>query len=207
MNVHVAPFAQAIAAGVDAVMTAHMVVEAVLTRLLREELGFEGLVVTDALNMAALADFWSQDEIAVMALQAGADVLLMPDNLPVAYEGVLDAVRSGVITRNASKTPSCAFSRPSTTGACSTIRSRTPTLWEPRWATRNTLPQPRKWRGAPPRSWRTAPGTAPRYGRYRKRSGGRAHSGKHLRGGGAAERARPEHTTLQTVSTSPTSAQ
>jgi beta-N-acetylhexosaminidase len=111
MNVHVAPFAQAIAAGVDAVMTAHMVVEAVdpdlpstlsrkvLTGLLREEFGFEGLVVTDALNRAALADFWSQDEIAVMALQAGADVLPMPDNLPVAYEGVIDAVRSGVISK------------------------------------------------------------------------------------------------------------
>ena len=111
MNVHVAPFAQAIDAGVDAVMTAHMVVEAVdpdlpstlsekvLTGLLREELGFEGLVVTDALNMAALADFWTQDEIAVMALQAGADVLLMPEDLPLAYEGVLDAVRSGVISK------------------------------------------------------------------------------------------------------------
>ncbi|MGH2698041.1 MAG: glycoside hydrolase family 3 N-terminal domain-containing protein [Actinomycetota bacterium] len=111
MNVHVAPFAKAIAAGVDAVMTAHMVVEAVdpdlpstlsrkvLTGLLREELGFEGLVVTDALNMAALADFWTQDEIAVMALQAGADVLLMPEDLPLAYEGVLEAVRSRVISK------------------------------------------------------------------------------------------------------------
>lgn len=106
MGVHVAPFRQAIEGGVDAVMTAHMVVEAVdpdlpstlsrdvLTGLLREELGFDGLIVTDALNMAALTQFWTQDEIAVRALEAGADVLLMPDDLPLAYQGVLDAVRS-----------------------------------------------------------------------------------------------------------------
>src|SRR5690606_1779867 len=66
----------------------------VLTGLLREELGFDGLIVTDALNMAALTQFWTQDEIAVRALEAGADVLLMPDDLPLAYQGVLDAVRS-----------------------------------------------------------------------------------------------------------------
>jgi beta-N-acetylhexosaminidase len=110
MNVHVSPFAAAIEDGVDAIMTAHMVVTAVdpdlpstiserfLTGLLREELGYDGLIVTDALNMAALANFWTQDEIAAMALEAGADVLLMPGNLPVAYQGVLDAVASGRIT-------------------------------------------------------------------------------------------------------------
>jgi beta-N-acetylhexosaminidase len=111
MDVHVAPFAEAVDAGADAVMTAHMVVEAidpempatlsdkVLTGLLREDLGFDGLIVTDALEMAALAEFWDSDEIAVMALQAGADVLLMPDDMDLAYEGVLEAVRSGEISR------------------------------------------------------------------------------------------------------------
>lgn len=110
MEVHVAPFARAIDAGVDAVMTAHMVVPAIdpdlpstlsydfLTGLLREELGFDGLIVTDALNMAALANFWTQDQIAVMAIEAGADVLLMPADLPLAYQGVLDAVKSGRIS-------------------------------------------------------------------------------------------------------------
>ena len=110
MDVHVTPFAEAIDAGADAVMTAHMVVDAidpempatlsedVLTGLLREELGFDGLIVTDALNMAALADFWDDDEIAVMALEAGADVLLMPGDLPEAYDGVLEAVQSGEIS-------------------------------------------------------------------------------------------------------------
>jgi beta-N-acetylhexosaminidase len=111
MNVHVAPFARAIDAGVDAIMTAHIVVtalddempstlsERVLTGLLREELGFDGLIVTDALNMDAVADQeLSQDEVAVRALEAGADVLLMPDDLPVAYQGVLDAVESGRVS-------------------------------------------------------------------------------------------------------------
>jgi beta-N-acetylhexosaminidase len=109
MNVHVAPFARAIRAGTDAVMTAHMVVDAVdpdlpttlsrdvLTGLLRQELGFDGLIVTDALEMGALAPFWTQREIAVMALQAGADVLLLPSDLDEAMDGVLDAVRSGQI--------------------------------------------------------------------------------------------------------------
>lgn len=106
MRVHVEPFRRAIEGGVDAVMTAHIVVDAidpdlpatlshkVLTGLLREELGFDGLIVTDALNMAALTQHWPQDEIAVRALEAGADVLLMPEDLPLAYQGVLDAVRS-----------------------------------------------------------------------------------------------------------------
>lgn len=111
MNVHVAPFAQAIDAGVDAIMTAHIVVTAlddempstlsqrVLTGLLREELGFDGLIVTDALNMDAVADQeLSQDEVVVRALEAGADVLLMPDDLPVAYQGVLDAVEAGRVS-------------------------------------------------------------------------------------------------------------
>lgn len=110
MDVHVAPFAEAMEQGADAVMTAHMVVEAidpdmpatlsrdVLTGLLRDELGFEGLIVTDALEMGALAEFWDDDEIAVMALEAGADVLLMPGDMDQAYEGVLDAVRSGQIS-------------------------------------------------------------------------------------------------------------
>jgi beta-N-acetylhexosaminidase len=110
MDVHVAPFARAIDDGVDAVMTAHMVVTAVdpdlpstlspkfLTGLLRDGLGFDGLIVTDALNMAALADFWTQDEIAVMALEAGADVLLLPADLQLAYDGVIEAIDTGRIS-------------------------------------------------------------------------------------------------------------
>jgi beta-N-acetylhexosaminidase len=109
MNVHVAPFARAIDAGADAVMTAHMVVESVdpdlpstlspalLTGLLREELGFNGLIVTDALEMGALTPFWTQREISVMALEAGADVLLLPSDLDEAIDGVMDAVESGRI--------------------------------------------------------------------------------------------------------------
>jgi beta-N-acetylhexosaminidase len=113
MNVHVAPFKQAIDAGVDAVMTAHMVVEVIddelpstlsrefLTGLLREELGFDGLIVTDALNMAAVERELGlgQDDVAVMAFEAGADVLLLPADFQLAYRGVLEAVRSGEISK------------------------------------------------------------------------------------------------------------
>jgi beta-N-acetylhexosaminidase len=110
MDVHVAPFAQAIDADVDAVMTAHMIVNVFdpdmpttlshdfLTGLLREELAFDGLIVTDALEMGALTPFWTQAEIAVLALEAGADVLLLPLDLQEAYDGVMDAVKSGRIS-------------------------------------------------------------------------------------------------------------
>ncbi|MDU2064638.1 MAG: glycoside hydrolase family 3 protein [Sporomusaceae bacterium] len=69
----------------------------VTTKLLREELGYEGVVITDALEMKAIAKHFGAKQAALMALQAGADILLMPENLPEAYEAVLTAVRSGRI--------------------------------------------------------------------------------------------------------------
>ncbi len=100
------PFESAIASGVEAIMTAHIVVpalddsgrpatlsEPILTEVLREDLGYEGVVITDALNMDALEQF-GQDRVPVEAIKAGADVLLMPPDMEVAYNAVLDAVRS-----------------------------------------------------------------------------------------------------------------
>ncbi|MFD1150566.1 glycoside hydrolase family 3 protein [Saccharothrix hoggarensis] len=105
------PFRAAVAAEVDSIMTAHIVMPAlddsgepatlsprVLTGLLREELGFDGVVVTDSLAMAGVRQRHSDAEIPVLALKAGADVLLMPWNLPTAVQGVLDAVRRGDLT-------------------------------------------------------------------------------------------------------------
>ncbi len=105
------PFRQAIAENVDSVMTAHIKVpklddsgepatlsHEVLTGMLREELGYDGVVITDSLQMDAVQKLHGDAELPVLALKAGADQLLMPQNLPVAIDGVLRAVRSGELT-------------------------------------------------------------------------------------------------------------
>ena len=69
-----------------------------LTEVLRGDLGFDGLIVTDALNMGAITEHYTAGEAAVKAFQAGADLLLMPEDLPAAYEAILQAVRSGKIS-------------------------------------------------------------------------------------------------------------
>jgi len=107
--VELVPFRQAIEAGVDTVMTAHVVMSAVdseapatlskpvMTGLLREELGFEGLIVTDALEMAGIRPAWT-GEAAVRSIQAGADVLLLPRQTEVAIQSVVRAVQEGQLT-------------------------------------------------------------------------------------------------------------
>lgn len=105
------PFRAAIAEGVDSVMTAHLVMPGlddsgepatlshdILTGLLREEMGFDGVIVTDSLRMDAVHELHPNAPIAVLALEAGADQLLMPENLPKAIDSVLGAVRSGRLT-------------------------------------------------------------------------------------------------------------
>ena len=72
--------------------------ENIITGLLREQLGYEGVVITDALNMGAVANNYSSADAAERAIQAGCDMLLMPYSFSSAYEGVLSAVRSGTIT-------------------------------------------------------------------------------------------------------------
>ncbi|MVA75411.1 glycoside hydrolase family 3 protein [Auraticoccus sp. F435] len=102
------PFEAAIEAGADMIMTAHLVMPAlddsgvpatlskpILTDLLREEMGYEGVIVTDSLQMAGVRDMFDDAEIAVRALEAGADQLLMSSDLPVAYPAVVEAVQSG----------------------------------------------------------------------------------------------------------------
>ena len=108
-DIDLPPFESAVASGVDVVMTAHIVVPAlddsgrpatlskpILTGVLREELGYKGIVTTDALTMDALKQF-GQDRVPVEAIEAGADVLLMPPSMELAYNAVLDAVRSDEI--------------------------------------------------------------------------------------------------------------
>lgn len=68
-----------------------------ITEVLRGEMGFEGLVITDAMDMGAITEYYSCAEAAVLAVEAGADIILMPENLEEAYEGVLQAVKEGRI--------------------------------------------------------------------------------------------------------------
>ncbi|TDD81241.1 glycoside hydrolase family 3 protein [Actinomadura rubrisoli] len=104
------PFKAAIAAGVDAVMSAHIVVpkldrsgdpstlsRTVLTGLLRGTLGYKGVIVTDSLEMAGARRKYGDAAVPVRAIGAGADQLLMPPDLPRAYNAVRKAVRSGRI--------------------------------------------------------------------------------------------------------------
>jgi beta-N-acetylhexosaminidase len=111
--VELAPFRQAIAAGVDSVMVAHVTVPAlerdpnrvattspaIVTDLLKHELGFQGIVVTDAMDMAGLTRLYSANigRAAVEAFKAGSDLLLIPADLDASYKAVLEAARSGEI--------------------------------------------------------------------------------------------------------------
>lgn len=118
------PFKGAIAAGVDSIMTAHIVVPAlddtklpdkegkpsdvpnvpatlskkILTGLLRNELGFDGVIVTDSLAMEGVLKLFTNDRVPVEALKAGADQMLMPPSMTEAVSGVKAAVASGELT-------------------------------------------------------------------------------------------------------------
>jgi beta-N-acetylhexosaminidase len=116
-NVALPPFRAAIKAGVDAVMVAHILAPAldpgpdpvasispaVVTGLLRQQMGFTGLVVTDAMDMNGLTMVFPEGgsaaagRAAVAAVKAGNDMLLIPSNLDGSYNGLLQAVRSGEI--------------------------------------------------------------------------------------------------------------
>lgn len=110
-QVEMPPFLAAIAAGVDSVMTAHLQIPAldsqypatlsrqILTNLLRQQMGYGGLIVTDALMMGAIVANYGGAEAAVMAVAAGADLLMMPVDAPAAIAAVCRAVTAGTIPR------------------------------------------------------------------------------------------------------------
>jgi beta-N-acetylhexosaminidase len=113
-SVELPPFRAAIQAGVDAVMVAHVTVpaldpqpdrvattsRAIVTGLLKEQLGFQGIVVTDALDMAALTRLYADNigRAAVDAFKAGNDLLIVPADLDASYNAMLQAVRSGEVS-------------------------------------------------------------------------------------------------------------
>jgi beta-N-acetylhexosaminidase len=122
MKVELHPFKQAMETGVDAIMTAHVTFPKiddtkaisrkdgteialpatlspkVITGLIRDELGFDGVVSTDAMNMQAIADHFGPVDAAIRAVQAGVDIVLMPIGLEEVTNGVLQAVREGKIS-------------------------------------------------------------------------------------------------------------
>ena len=69
-----------------------------LTDILREEMDYDGVIITDALNMSAVSDYYGADEAAIMAVLAGCDMLLMPEDFEKAYNGILQAVADGNIS-------------------------------------------------------------------------------------------------------------
>jgi beta-glucosidase-like glycosyl hydrolase/CubicO group peptidase (beta-lactamase class C family) len=111
-HLELVPFRAAIAAGVGSIMTGHLSVPAlepdpntpatlsprILTDLLRKQLGFEGLVVTDAMDMGGITVRYAPGDAAVRAFVAGADALLMPPVPEAAYDALLAAAKSGEIT-------------------------------------------------------------------------------------------------------------
>ena len=112
-QVELVPFQAAVDAGVDGVMTAHVSMPGVLgpdappatlapefmTGILREEMGFQGLLFTDALRMGAITEGYGAGEAAVLAFEAGADVILIPASIPGAAAAMREAVEEGRITR------------------------------------------------------------------------------------------------------------
>jgi beta-N-acetylhexosaminidase len=105
------PFQAAIDQGIKAIMTAHIVVPSldpsgdpatlskpIVDGILRKEMGYDGVVITDALDMAGVRQKYGDARVPVLALKAGVDMLLMPPDLDLAYNSVLDAVRSGELT-------------------------------------------------------------------------------------------------------------
>ena len=67
--------------------------------LLRQELGYEGIVITDAMNMGAITNHYNSGEAAVLALNAGVDMILMPNDLTDAVQGVTKALEEGKLTQ------------------------------------------------------------------------------------------------------------
>lgn len=105
------PFQKGIEAGAKFVMVGHISYPNILnsdipaslsytmvTDILRTEMGFDGIVITDAMNMGAIANRYNSSEAAVKAVEAGVDIILMPNDFASAYQGVINAVREGRIS-------------------------------------------------------------------------------------------------------------
>jgi beta-glucosidase-like glycosyl hydrolase/CubicO group peptidase (beta-lactamase class C family) len=108
-DVELYPFKESILAGVSGIMVSHLYLPAydptpnraaslspnIVTQLLKDKLGFKGLIFTDALNMKAVTKYYQPGEIDLLALQAGNDILLFPEDIPKAIELIKAAIAKG----------------------------------------------------------------------------------------------------------------
>lgn len=107
------PFKRSIDNGIEVVMIGHIETPLIsdtglpsslnphiIQRALREELGFSGVVITDALEMGAISKYYNSAEAAIMAVDAGVDILLMPSNFIEAHSGILSAIKEGKISES-----------------------------------------------------------------------------------------------------------
>lgn len=105
------PFQKAIDAGTHFVMVGHISLpnvtgdnvpatlsKTMVTDVLREQMGFDGIIITDGMNMGAITDRYTADQAAIMAVQAGVDMILMPQDYEMAYNALLAAVNNGAIS-------------------------------------------------------------------------------------------------------------
>lgn len=104
------PFVKGIEAGADFVMVGHILTPNItddytpatlsneMLSILRDELKFDGIIITDAMNMAAITDYYSSSEAAVTAVKAGIDMILVPEDFHAAVSGVMHALETGDIT-------------------------------------------------------------------------------------------------------------
>lgn len=110
-NVEFVAFQTAIDSGAEMIMVSNIAApgltgndepcvfsEKLVTDVLRNEMGFKGVVITDAMDMSVISNFYGADEAAVLALRAGCDMILMPEKFDKAYNGVLEAVRNNQIS-------------------------------------------------------------------------------------------------------------
>lgn len=111
LNCEMVTFKAAIKAGAPLIMTAHVSLpnvigdktpgtlsSLILTDKLRKELGYKGIIITDAMGMGAISQHYDKARSAVMCLKAGADIVLMPEDLPLAFEAVVKAVEDGTLS-------------------------------------------------------------------------------------------------------------
>ena len=105
------PFQEAIANDAEVIMVGHISVPRItgndepsslsqymITDVLRGQMGYEGIVITDAMNMGAISDNYTSAEMAVRAVNVGVDIILMPVDFEEAYQAIIDAVDSGTIS-------------------------------------------------------------------------------------------------------------
>ena len=111
MQSELVPFSNGIQNGVHFIMVSHIAAPQVtgdnlpaslssymIQTVLREQMGYDGIVITDAMNMGAISDSYGSADAAVRAVNAGADIVLMPKDFVSAYQGVLNAVENGTIS-------------------------------------------------------------------------------------------------------------